>query len=187
MTTTETTTTTPATFLAKHLSRMSISEQSLNLDEVGITLSPGIGNSTVMIRGSDEFYKYIHTSVLLWMTADRSVLTLSDGNTVLYGKGIDNIATVFQAVLKGDGIFTEKIIDRGDLVYDESLIVSFLDVKISDNTLFSQDQCNDIYNQLIAANKIPNGTLTMNTGDQMGIVIVIEGPWGVKITIYIKW
>ena len=89
--------------------------------------------------------------------------------------------------MKGDGIFSGTIVDRGNLKYDESVLVSFLNMKILDGTLFSQQQCEDIYYQLIRFQRIPENTLTMYSGDQMGIVIVIEGPWGVKITIYIKW
>ncbi len=175
------------TFLAKDFSRMSISKLSLDLDNVYITLSPVTDNSTVEIKEPDDLYRYIHSSVMGWMKAGGSVLTLSDGMTKFSGTGIENIATVFQTVLKGDGIFSEKIVDRGDLQYDESVLVSFLKMKISDGTLFSQQQCTDIYNQLIGKQRIPNNTLTMYSGDQMGIVIVIEGPWGVKITIYIRW
>jgi hypothetical protein len=183
-TATTTSTTTKTTFLSRYSSRMSISEQSMNLDRVIITLLPDIGNSTVM-ENDEAFYKYIRNSVLDWMLGPSS-LVLSNAR-VMDQDGINNIATVFQAVLKGDGIFTDKISNTDDSTYDRSLLVSFLEMKISDDTLFSKEQCVDIHRQLVEAKKIQNGTLTMNEGDQMGIVIVIEGPWGVKITIYIKW
>ena len=168
-------------FIALDYSRINSANQSIMVDEVELDMMGDFkdGNYTT----PESFHKSIHA--LDWFRKT-SVLYLPDKSRLAAYTTISNIATVFQAVLKGDGIYQNQITaTKSGSVYDEGVLRSFLDKQFKDDKLFSEAQCTDIYKKLSEAKRIVDGKLTPIGGDKMGIVIVIEGPWGVKITITI--
>lgn len=177
----------PKEFIATEYSRISSVDGSVTLDNVNIGLAAAADSiNNAQIPNSKEFYAHIHKSALGWM-AGAGKLNLPGSLDVTDTKdAVESIATVFQAVLKGDGRFNSTITSTTNGgVYDRNLLVSFLGAKIADNTLFSPSQCDEIYRLAAAAGRTSKGALVLEKGDSMGIVIVIEGPWGIKITI--RW
>ncbi len=175
-------------FIATEYSSISSAKGSPILAE---TVDIGISASFrgVKISSSKDLYTHIHKSALGWITGQGKI-TLPGSSETETPDIVDNIATVFQAVLKGDGIFSTEIApSTSGAKYDKKVLTGFLGSKISDDTLFSPDQCKEIYDNLVAQNRVRSDTfaLEMVSGDKLGIVIVIDGPWGVKIRIYITF
>lgn len=174
-------------FIATEYSRINSLDGSVTMDNVDISLATAADSiRKAKISNSKDFYTYIHKSALGWIAGAGTVTLPGSSNATETTDIVQGIATAFQAVLKGDGIFESTITPtRNGGEYDRNLLVSFLGSKISDNTLFSPSQCEEIYRRAAAAGRTSTGALVMDSTDTMGIVIVIEGPWGIKITI--RW
>jgi hypothetical protein len=175
-------------FIANEYSSISSAQGSPILAE---TVNIGISASFVGVKisSSKDLYTHIHKSALGWITGPGKI-ALPGSSEIETHDIVDNIATVFQAVLKGDGIFSTEIApSTTGAQYDKKILTRFLGSKISDNTLFSPKQCTEIYDKLVAQSRVRSDTFTLEmvSGDKIGIVIVIDGPWGVKIRIYITF